>query len=206
MKDHRKSKLYQQVEQFVVDSFGTKHPSILHLRGTADWVLELKADAGEALLIAAVSHDIERAGKENPIPPSSASHFNFSDESFIGPHQKKGSEIIGEFLRNTGAEQQIIQKVQSLVLRHEVGGDDDQNLLKDADSLSFLENNIDHFLTSKIMKVGIESVKKKFDWMYQRITSPRARRMAEPFYLQAMSKVDRKVEKKSPGFINKPGG
>ena len=198
MKDQRKSKLYRRVEEFVVNSFGANHPSIRHLRSTADWVLELKADADEALLLAALSHDIERAGKKNAFPTSTPSNFDFSDERFIGPHQKKGAEIIGEFLQNAGAEPEIIKKVQRLVERHEVGGDDEQNLIKDADSLSFLENNIDHFLTDKVIQVGLESVRKKFEGMYQRITSPKARKMAEPYYRQAMYKVNGMLEKRDP--------
>jgi hypothetical protein len=34
--------------------------------------------------------------------------------------------------------------------------------------------------------------------MYQRITSPKARKMAEPFYEQAMSKVAGMLEKRDP--------
>ena len=95
-----------------------------------------------------------------------------------------------------------MKKVKRLVGRHEVGGDDDQNLLKDADSLSFLENNIDYFLDTKIVQVGLESVRKKFEWMYQRITSPKAGKLAEPFYRRAMMKVQRMADKEDPpGFI-----
>jgi hypothetical protein len=44
----------------------------------------------------------------------------------------------------------MIERVMMLVSKHEVGGNDDQNLLKDADAISFLENQIDVFLTKAI--------------------------------------------------------
>ncbi|MCK5413296.1 MAG: DUF4202 family protein [Candidatus Pacebacteria bacterium] len=76
-------------------------------------------------------------------------------------HQEKGAEIIAEFLSQQNTDEKIIEKVKSLVSRHEVGGNEEQNALKDADYLSFLENNIDYFISNYIDKVGKKKLKKK---------------------------------------------
>ena len=71
-----------------------------------------------------------------------------------------------------------------------MGGDADQDLIKDADSLSFLENNVDPFIRYKIHEFGFDDVKKKFEWMFNRITSEKARELALPFYKDAMKKSE----------------
>jgi hypothetical protein len=77
-----------------------------------------------------------------------------------------------------------------LVSKHEVGGNQDQNLLKDADSISFLENNVDNFVSKKVSETGKDKVRDKFDWMYNRITSETARQIARPWYEAAIKKLD----------------
>jgi hypothetical protein len=76
-----------------------------------------------------------------------------------------------------------------LIARHEEGGSDDQNVIKDADSVSFFENNIDHFLNDLLKKWGNEVVKDKFQWMLERITSEKAKVIAKPWYEQAMESL-----------------
>ena len=77
-----------------------------------------------------------------------------------------------------------------LVSKHEEGGNDDQNLLKDADSVSFFETNISLFLTKHVQDVGKEKVREKFDWMYKRITSEKAKQIARPWYEEAIKNLD----------------
>lgn len=72
-----------------------------------------------------------------------------------------------------------------LVSKHEEGGNADQNLLKDADSISFFENNVPIFLNIA-KKIGKEKVKQKFDWMYNRITSKKAKQISEKWYKEAI--------------------
>ncbi len=47
-----------------------------------------------------------------------------------------------------------------LVSKHEVGGNEDQNLLKDADSISFFENQVGHFLSKQTAETGKEKLNK----------------------------------------------
>jgi len=76
-----------------------------------------------------------------------------------------------------------------LVSKHEIGGNDDQNLLKDADSISFFENNVKYFVGRKVNETGKEKVRDKFDWMYHRMTSERAKEFARQLYVEAMKKL-----------------
>ncbi|MCK4554158.1 DUF4202 family protein [Candidatus Parcubacteria bacterium] len=144
--------LYQKAEQFVIESFikANKARSIKHFTRAVYWVKQLKHDADEALLISAMAHDIERAfRKRDVIQIMQKGGFGFIDKNFLRLHEERGAEIIGNFLKEQNASHKIIDKVKMLVSRHEEGGNDEQNLLKDADSISFFENNIESFLTRK---------------------------------------------------------
>ena len=54
------SKLYDKVEKFVEKSYKGKF-GMVHFKRTVYWIRELKPNADEAMLIAAIAHDIERA-------------------------------------------------------------------------------------------------------------------------------------------------
>ena len=77
------------------------------------------------------------------------------------------------------------------IAAREKGGHDEQNLLKDADSLSFFQAEIDHFLNEQVQKTGIEFVRKKFEWMFQRIDSIQARKGARPLFDNLLNKKRR---------------
>ena len=180
------TKLFDEVKRFVKESFercGYKE-HIKHLERTVYWVKKLKPDADEALLIAALSHDIGTAQEWKKIRKE-LQQTKFTDKKLIERHQKECARIIEEFLRKQGANPEIIDRVKMLVSKHEEGGNADQNLLKDADSISFFENNVPIFL-NLAKKIGREKVKQKFDWMYNRITSEKARRIAKKWYNKAI--------------------
>ncbi len=180
--------LYKQVEGFVIDSFKIKKEnSIPHFIRTAHWIKELKPDADEALLIAAVAHDIERAFRQEDVDEKKYKVFN--DNEFLRLHSQRGAEIIGEFLKSQGCEGEFVNKVMRLVEKHEVGGDDEQNLLKDADSISFFENNAKRFLTR--IDEGKDKVKGKFEWMFNRITAEKAKEIVRGWYEEAIRELDK---------------
>jgi len=188
-----RSELYQKVEQFVVDSF-TKAGNIegiKHLKRTVYWVLQLKSDADEALLISAIAHDIERVFRNpNYIEELKKSERGFRDEGRINHHQEEGAEIIANFLKSQEANKELIERVKMLVSKHEVGGNDEQNLLKDADSMSFFENNVEYFISNLAPKVGADKVKEKFKWMFGRISSEKAKEIARLWYEDAMRQLN----------------
>jgi hypothetical protein len=186
------NEIYIKVEKFVVEMFGKANDDlgIKHSLRTAYWLKELKNDADESFLTAAVAHDIERAFRD-------AKEYNhikndkdgYKSESHLLHHQNEGANIISKYLEKIGAESEFIGRVVMLVSNHEIGGNDDQNLLKDADSISFFENNVEHFLTKHVEEKGVEKVKEKFQWMFERIDSEKARQIVEPWYKEAMDKI-----------------
>ena len=182
--------LYKKAEQFVIDSYTKigKTSQIKHFKRTVYWVKKLKPDVDEALLISAIAHDIERAYRKEDMLEKKRT-ISYSDPKFFRPHEERGAEIIAEFLKKEGAEQKLIERVKMLVLKHEEGGNDDQNLLKDADSISFFENRVDHFVSKQVIETSKDKVKDKFDWMFNRISSEKARQISQPWYEEAIKKL-----------------
>ncbi|HZP55645.1 MAG TPA: DUF4202 family protein [Candidatus Saccharimonadales bacterium] len=186
------SDLFVKVRTFVEESFNDK-PHMVHFDRTVFWLKQLSPDADEALLIAAISHDIERASRLSSDSIGRAER-GFLDKNDNTYHQEKGAEIVGEFLAQSGGSDQLITRVKHLVSKHEYGGDADQDLLKDADSLSFLENNAPIFL-KRLDKLGYGKIKDKFDWMYDRISDPKAKKIAKPFYEKMIEKLENRAHK-----------
>ncbi|MBU1922150.1 DUF4202 family protein [Patescibacteria group bacterium] len=184
------TKLYKKAEQFVVDAFKKigNEGGIKHFLRTVYWIKQLRPNADEALLISAVAHDIQRAFREKDLSKN-ASGNPLLNPAMLDDHQKKGAEIIADFLVKQNANQKLIDRVKMLVSKHEVGGNTDQNLLKDADSISFFENNAGHFIEKLVPLFGKKVIKEKFDWMYERITSKKAQQIAQPMYEKALKKL-----------------
>lgn len=185
--------VYDEIERFVASGLkkaGKEHV-LLHSRRTVFWLLELKPDADEALKIAALAHDIERISLAPPLEGMVAgSTEGWMDPAFLNRHSTKGAEIIAEFMNGLEVAPEMIERVKFLVAGHEFSGTNDQNVLKDADSVSFFENNIEVFLDLKVKLFGKEKVRDKIEWMYSRITSETARRIAAPWYHRAMMQLD----------------
>lgn len=178
--------LFQKTRDFVDKSFSNNKAQMLHFDRTVYWLKQLRLSADEAFLIAAMGHDIERAFRNDR---GLKSVEGFKNGERLRLHSERGAEILEDFLRKEGASETIIHRVKHLVSKHEVGGDDDQNLLKDVDSLSFVENNVPIFL-SRIDKFGYDAVKEKFNWMYERISSEKAKKIAGPFYEKMMKQLE----------------
>lgn len=182
-------KIYEQVEGYIVDAFKDTPREVIHLKRTAHWAQEFFPSADEALLVAAVSHDIERATREKKVPIGELSSESFLNEKHLQHHQEKGAEIMSAYLESIGASSDFIKRVSRLISRHEIGGYKDESILKDADSVSFFENNIDFFVTKVTLLRTRESIREKFDWMYNRIGDPAAKRIAFPFYDTAVFRL-----------------
>jgi|SRR3989344_6473334 len=186
---------FSKVEQFVKESFTKigQESQIKHFERTVYWIKKLNPKCDEALLISAIAHDIERAYRTKE-QHEKITGVGFTHTEFFRPHEEKGAEIIAEFLKKEKANQTLIQKVKMLISRHEEGGNEEQNLLKDADSLSFFENNIPSFL-KKVKEQGKENIRKKFDWMFERITSQNAKKIAKPWYEKAIKDLGEPCER-----------
>jgi hypothetical protein len=183
---------YEQVKDYVNRSFAAVDNRVvpLHLEKTVDWLKKLYPQADEALLIAGMAHDIERAFREEMVYQKMfLSEHAFQDSVFLDYHQQRSARIITDFLKTIDCPAELSDKVYHLVARHETGGDFESNLLKDADSLSFFQNNIDHFITVKVKETSVEKVRNKFTWMFERISFPEGKRLCRPLYEQALARL-----------------
>ncbi|MCK5466060.1 DUF4202 family protein [Candidatus Parcubacteria bacterium] len=178
---------YKKVEQFVQES---SPKSSRHALRTVFWMKRIYPQSDEAMLIAAVAHDIERAFKKDKLKGIKGNKEGFLDKKHVEDHQEKSAEIIGNFLKKQGAEDGFINKVKMLVSKHEVGGNEEQNILKDADSISFFENNVDYFIEKLSVEIGKKEVRDKFNWMFKRITSKKAKEIAMPWYKDGIRKLE----------------
>ena len=154
-----------------------------HLRRTRDWLLELDPDASEALRLAALTHDIERHFPGGPA--QNLTKTPEEDAEYRRLHAERSASIVQEWLLAHGAAEAFTEEVARLIRLHEVGGDAAADLLQAADSLSFLEVNVD--LPRKWAAEGRCSVARGLDqhrWMLERIQVPRARELAEPLYVR----------------------
>jgi hypothetical protein len=183
-------RVYNMAEKFVIDSFTNvgKTQGIKHFLRTVYWLKELEPKADEALLIAAVAHDVERAFRKTD-QLERIEKKGYTAVEVLRPHEERGAEVIADFLKKQNASSQLIEKVKMLVSRHEEGGNNEQNLIKDADSISFFENQTKHFLTVLVKQDGKEKIKEKFDWMYNRIASEKAKQITQPLYKKAIDEL-----------------
>jgi Domain of unknown function (DUF4202) len=167
----------------------------VHLLQTEVWLQRLKPDASEEMLLAALTHDMERAFP-GPDSPSLDPKDGVDNPGYNNAHSERSARIVSNFLQEHGASHESIEEVARLIRAHEYGGDDEENLVQAADSLSFLEVNVDVFLgwmDAGDEKWNADAVRAKFDWMYERIQIPLASDLARPLYEEAMRKLQSRV-------------
>ncbi len=155
-----------------IESILPKSPldfELVHAQLVLKWVLELKPDADEALKIAALSHDIDRA--ITGITEKDLSDYSKINE-FKKDHALRSAIFIADILQKHKYSEEIITKVKHLVENHEVGGDDESDILMNADSLAYFDYNIPSYLKRN----GQERTVEKIRFMYKRL-SPEAQKL-----------------------------
>ncbi len=175
----------QKTIDFVDRSFGKKKP---HFDRTLYWLVQLAPKADVALKAAAYSHDIERAFKEK----EDRKRLIYETKQGLHDHEIDSAKIMKKFLLENGAQEIMAVKVYDLISKHEEGGNEDQNLLKDSDSISYLETNALRNL-EWLGEVPESEMREKFDWMYHRISSQKAKEIAKPFYDVAVEALAKKL-------------
>ena len=167
-----------------------QHPHFDHMQRALDWALVLDPDASDAVQIAAVTHDAERA---YPDPDSEwDSAVSWADPEYNRWHQERCARIVGEWLREQGAEPQLTDEVEQLVRVHEDGGWPEANIVQAADSLSFLETMV--WILAEWIQSGRctrESSEGKARHSLERISPElvRAREEAEPLLASALHRL-----------------
>ncbi len=136
-----------------------------HADNTLEWLLRLEPDANDALQLAALAHDIDRAIEETKI-----NRADFDDyDAFKAAHARNGAKILRPILTACGVDLNIVDEACRLVKIHEVGGDFRSDLLKDADSISYFDVNLPLYY----QREGWNEAKRRSSWGYRRL-SPRA--------------------------------
>jgi len=141
-----------------------------HSRLTLEWVLKLKPDADEALRIAALAHDIDRAVNgsiEDKLPKDLPDIAKVKQQ-----HALRSADITCRMMAKLGYDDNIVKKVRYLIENHESGGNEEANILMNADCMSFFEHNIYFYVKKK----GKEKTKNKIRWICKRM-SPEAKRL-----------------------------
>jgi len=156
-----------------------------HLLKSLEWLDRIAPEAREAVRIATLTHDMERAfGGPDAIP------IVMNDRAYEKAHSDRSARIVGEWLRANGAPPDLVKDVEDLIRVHEWGGWPDADLVQAADSLSFLETNIN--LMIGFVKSGqypLAAIASKIDEMYNRIQVAPAKVLAQPMWEQARMRL-----------------
>jgi len=179
--------LYQKTEQFMMNTFhkAGNDKGIEHHQRTVYWIKQLKPDASEILLTAAIMHDIERAiygdWKAGSIDPKK-----------IKKHQDLSALEAGKFLEKEGIDKEKINKIKNLIAHHQEKNDGDQGILCDADAMTYLENKaIEHARNYKKKGKTKEEIKDKIEYNFNRISSSGAVKIAKNWYNKALEELNK---------------
>ncbi len=134
-----------------------------HSCNTLEWLLRLDPDADEALQLAALGHDIDRA-----VSARKVLRADFDDyDDFKAAHARNSAEILVEILRDSGMQEgSLTRDVYQLVCKHEVGGNPRADLLVDADSISYFDVNLPLYHARNSRKETLRRCR----WGYERLS------------------------------------
>ncbi len=152
--------LKKKIEEIIKKSSVPEDP--LHSKNTLKWLLKLKPTADEALKIAALGHDLERAIEGRKVKRNDYKSYN----KFKDAHVLHSAKIIVEMMKDCRISQELIDDVYFLVRYHETGGNSRINVLKDADTISFFDVNLPYYFTRN----SVEETKKRWLWGYNRLS------------------------------------
>jgi len=154
-----------------------------HLLATRRWAIQLSGGcASGALKFACLVHDAERFF---PGGPTGTPQNGFDDADYLFAHSMRSADIVGSWLKQfTPATEPAFQaRVRALILRHELGGNAEEDVIQAADSLAFLSTFdwlIIHWVQAGHYTAA--GAREKLDWTVARIRVPEALRLALPLY------------------------
>ncbi len=134
-----------------------------HADNTLEWLLRVEPHADDALQLAALAHDIDRAIEELKVERAGFDDY----DTFKAAHARNGAEILRPILTECGVERHIVDEACRLVEVHEVGGDFRSDLLKDVDSISYFEVNLPFYYRRE----GWNEAKRRSSWGYRRLSA-----------------------------------
>jgi hypothetical protein len=178
------SALVSAARQWVLDNYPYNSR---HLLRSLERLDELAPGSSEPVRLATLTHDMERAFPGDDSPKMTTLH----DPEYERLHAERSARIVGEWLTTQAAPETLVKEVERLIVAHETGGWPEADLVQAADSLSFLDTNIDLFLGfARSGRFSVSAVRSKFHYTYERINVPAARKIARPLVENALENLD----------------
>ena len=134
-----------------------------HADNTLEWLLRLEPDAGEALQLASLAHDIDRALAESKVARTDFDDYG----AFKAAHARNSARILRPILTACDVAPDTADEACRLVEAHEVGGDTGSDLLKEADSISFFDVNLPFYY----QREGWAETMRRARWGYRRLSA-----------------------------------
>jgi len=159
----------KRIEEIIKKSPVPEDP--IHSKNTLERLLWLKPDADEALQIAALGHDIERAIEERKVRRED--YKNYDD--FKDAHASNSAKILAEVMRGCSITKKLADDSFFLVCQHETGGTRRSDILRDADSISFFHVNLPYYF----IRNGVAETRNRYLWGYRRLPDNLKRLVAE---------------------------
>ena len=151
----------KKIEEIIEKSSVPEDP--LHSKNILEWLLRLKPDADEALKIAALGHDIERAIEERKVKREGFSSF----DEFKKAHALNSARIMAEIMAECTIGKKLADDIFSLVAHHETGGDERSEVLKEADTISYFDVNLPLYYA----RHSVEETKRRALWGYKKLSA-----------------------------------
>jgi hypothetical protein len=164
----------------------------VHLARSADWLMALDPVAGEPLIIAVLTHDMERAVPGGPVLDKRNTAWD--DPGYNTQHCERSVKVVRDWLRAQGASDAFVDGVGLPIREHEFGGSPEGDLAQAADSLSWRDVNAD--LAAAWVERGecsLEKAAAKLDWMLERVRVKAARPIASTMHQQARRRLSDSV-------------
>lgn len=134
-----------------------------HAENTMYWVQQIRPDADELLLLAGFGHDIERSLTDRLTHTMFASY-----DEYKRSHATRSGQMVAGIMLEVGYSQAAADKVAHIIAEGEFNSDDpDVQLLCDADSISFFDNNLAYYIKAK----SEADTKQKMRFMYDRVSA-----------------------------------
>ena len=160
----------------------------VHLVRSADWLLALDPGASEPLIIAALTHDMERAVPGGPVLDKRRTAWD--DPDYNARHCERSVVVVCEWLREQGASETFVEGVAVPIREHEFGGSPEGDLAQAADSLSWLDVNAGLAATWVARgECDVDKAAAKLDWMLDRIRVERAYPLARELHEAAQRQL-----------------
>jgi len=164
--------LKRKIEKIIKGSSVPEDP--IHSKNTLEWLLKLNPDADEALKIAALGHDIERAIVDRKVMRADYKDY----DAFKDAHALNSANILLEIMQACGIDKKMNDDVFYLVRYHETGGTDRVDILKNADSISYFDVNLPHYF----IRNSLQETKRRCLWGYKRLSDIGKRIVADLNY------------------------